>query len=432
VNAVALRAEGLGKEYWIGGRAEKYKTLRDSLAALATGGIRLRRKKKADERIWALRDVAFEVNRGEVVGIIGRNGAGKSTLLKILSRITEPTCGFAEIHGRVGSLLEVGTGFHPELTGRENIFLNGAILGMRRSEIARKFDEIVAFSEVEAFIDTAVKRYSSGMYLRLAFAVAAHLEPEILLVDEVLAVGDAEFQKKCLGKMDDVAREGRTVIFVSHNMTAVQALCPRAILLRGGTVVIDGATGDVLREYLGHMHATADRAFGDNPNRRGDGRVRLTGARVLDDRGHPVERLVAGAPATFEFVYENRVDAERVELALGVVNHLGVAVAHLNTEIAGFSLSRLGPHGIITCTIPRLPLPQGEYRVAAAVRYQGRDTDHVPNALVFSVESSVFFPSGRIPRMEYGAALVDQQWAHVAMASGDVGHAGVAAPEGDP
>ncbi len=411
---IAVRVEGLSKEYRIGLRLEKYKTLRDSIAALAKAPSRLlrrRTRKGGDEQLWALRDVNFEVRAGEVVGIIGRNGAGKSTLLKILARITDPTHGVAEIHGRVGSLLEVGTGFHPELTGRENIYLNGAILGMRRAEIERKFDEIVAFSEVEKFIDTPVKHYSSGMYLRLAFAVAAHLEPEILLVDEVLAVGDADFQKKCLGKMGDVAQEGRTVLFVSHNMPAVQALCARAILLRKGTVAVDGPTGDVLREYLGHLHASAAHAFENNPERRGDGAVRLTGARVLDSEGQPTERLVAGTPVTFEFSYENRVGAERAEVMLGIINHLGIVVTHLSTQIAGFSVG-LGSMGTVSCRIPNLPLPRGEYRVAVSVHSQGRETDQIPNSLAFSVESSVFFPTGRVPRIEHGACLVAHEWGH--------------------
>src|SRR5467141_999376 len=242
---VAIRVAGLGKQYQIGGDRKPYKTIRESITDMVLDPLRrLRAGLSADalngeHAFWALKDVSFEVNRGEVVGIIGRNGAGKSTLLKILSRITEPTTGEARIAGRVGSLLEVGTGFHPELTGRENIFLNGAILGMRRDEIARKFDAIVAFAEVERFLDTPVKHFSSGMYVRLAFAVAAHLEPEILIIDEVLAVGDAEFQKKCLGKMDDVShREGRTVLLVSHNMAAIAELSNRAIFLESGSLVI--------------------------------------------------------------------------------------------------------------------------------------------------------------------------------------------------
>src|SRR5438128_9630341 len=249
---IAVRVEGLSKRYRIGARQERYYTLRDTLteavarpfqklaAFFSRNGAGSRTPEASS--IWALKDVSFEVKHGEVVGIIGRNGAGKSTLLKILSRITEPTEGRARIHGRVGSLLEVGTGFHPELTGRENIYLNGAILGMRKAEIDRKFDEIVTFAELERFVDTPVKHYSSGMYVRLAFAVAAHLEPEILLVDEVLAVGDAAFQKKCLGKMDSVAREGRTVLFVSHNLQAISTLTERSLLLSHGHCVGDGAT----------------------------------------------------------------------------------------------------------------------------------------------------------------------------------------------
>jgi lipopolysaccharide transport system ATP-binding protein len=252
MNDIAIRVDGLSKQYRIGAAPEKYRTLRDTLVrALKAPFQRLRgRLPSANARIWALRDISFEVEQGQVLGIIGRNGAGKSTLLKVLSRVTEPTEGEVEIRGRVGSLLEVGTGFHPELTGRENIYLNGAILGMRRAEIERKFDEMVDFSGVEQFIDTPVKRYSSGMYLRLAFAVAAHLEPEILVVDEVLAVGDAEFQRKCLGKMDDVASQGRTVLFVSHNMSAILQLTREAILLEGGRMVRRGPTGEVVDEYL--------------------------------------------------------------------------------------------------------------------------------------------------------------------------------------
>ncbi len=254
-NAI-IKVENLGKCYQIKHQAERqrYTALRDVLAEKAkklfSNGRKSEVKNQTSEDFWALKDVSFEVKQGEVVGIIGRNGAGKSTLLKILSRITEPTTGRAVIDGRVASLLEVGTGFHPELTGRENIFLNGAILGMHRSEIKRKFDEIVAFAEVERFLDTPVKRYSSGMYVRLAFAVAAHLEPEILIVDEVLAVGDAEFQKKCLGKMQDVAGGGRTILFVSHNMAAVQALCRSGFLLNRGKLVYQGGSGEVVARYL--------------------------------------------------------------------------------------------------------------------------------------------------------------------------------------
>jgi|ERR1035441_2402698 lipopolysaccharide transport system ATP-binding protein len=247
-NDIAIRVESLGKMFRIGSRQAGYKTFRDTVAGMFKRNDGTRKSKS--EPFWALKDLSFEIKRGEVVGVIGRNGAGKSTLLKILSRITEPTEGFAEIHGRVGSLLEVGTGFHPELTGRENVFLNGAILGMQRAEIEAKFDEIVAFAEVEKFMGTPVKHYSSGMYLRLAFAVAANLETEILLVDEVLAVGDAAFQKKCLGKMEDASKQGRTVLFVSHNMHAVRRLCARVIMLEAGTLVLGGPAQNVVDFYL--------------------------------------------------------------------------------------------------------------------------------------------------------------------------------------
>jgi lipopolysaccharide transport system ATP-binding protein len=255
MNDIAIRVENLSKRYVIGEAQERYYTLRDTLTDTLTAPLRAfrrkaRRKASADaNEIWALRDLSLEIKHGEVVGVIGRNGAGKSTLLKILSRITEPTEGFAEVHGRVGSLLEVGTGFHLELTGRENVFLNGAIIGMKKAEIERKFDEIVAFAEVEKFIDTPVKRYSSGMYLRLAFSVAAHLEPEVLLVDEVLAVGDIAFQRKCLGKMEDVAAQGRTVLFVSHNLAVIKELCKTSIVLKNGKLDFCGPVVDGLARY---------------------------------------------------------------------------------------------------------------------------------------------------------------------------------------
>ncbi len=277
---LAIHAEGIGKKYIIGTRQEGYKTIRESVTQLAMSPFRIARGAFRGEgrknSFWALKDVTFDVAPGEVIGVIGRNGAGKSTLLKILSRITDPTEGFADIRGRVGSLLEVGTGFHPELTGRENIFLNGAILGMKRKEILRKFDEIVAFAEVENFIDTPVKRYSSGMYLRLAFAVAAHLEPEILLVDEVLAVGDAAFQKKCLRRMENVAEEGRTVLFVSHNMGAIRSLCNKGIFLDEGRIVEAGDLGSCITRYFRSIGALAGGDTGGEESvREGFGRVYL-------------------------------------------------------------------------------------------------------------------------------------------------------------
>jgi len=284
---IAIRVENLGKQYRIGARRALRRTFAESIAAAAAAPFRgLRRLfrdadapgRESDSMVWALRHLSFDVARGDVVGIVGHNGAGKSTLLKILSRITSPTAGSAVICGRVGSLLEVGIGFHSELTGRDNVFLSGAILGMTRREIGRRFDEIVDFAEVDKFIDTPVKFYSSGMYLRLAFAVAAHLEPDILIVDEVLAVGDVNFQRKCLGKVDDVAKEGRTVLFVSHNMQAVQRLCPRSLLLERGQLIADSNTADVVARYLAQVaHETSPRSLIDVSamHRRGTGEIKV-------------------------------------------------------------------------------------------------------------------------------------------------------------
>jgi homopolymeric O-antigen transport system ATP-binding protein len=309
-SGVAIHARGLGKQYEIG-RAERYKTLRDTIVRAVQAPFRRllpraegERRSRA-EKFWALKDVSFDVRPGEIIGIIGRNGAGKSTLLKILSRITAPTEGRAEIHGRVSSLLEVGTGFHGELTGRENLYLNGAILGMRRTEIDLKFDEIVSFAEVERFIDMPVKHYSSGMYLRLAFAVAAHLEPEILIVDEVLAVGDARFQKKCLNKMEDAGHGGRTVLFVSHNMPAITRLCPRAILLDAGSVLQDGPAHQVVGAYLkSGLGTSAAREWNDPQGRPGDEVANLVAVRVRSEDGRITDVVDIRRPVRVEMEYE--------------------------------------------------------------------------------------------------------------------------------
>ena len=302
-----IKVENLGKRYSIGAQHASYATLRDTMAGMARAPLRLlqRSGRSPKPQIWAVRDVNFEIGQGEVVGIIGRNGAGKSTLLKLLSRITEPTTGRVELYGRIASLLEVGTGFHPELTGRENIYLNGAILGMARREITSKFDEIVAFAEVEKFIDTPVKHFSSGMYLRLAFAVAAHLEPEILLVDEVLAVGDGRFQRKCLDKMQEVGRQGRTVLFVSHNMPAITRLCPRTILLDAGRVIGDGPSSQVVSAYLSSgLGTTAARVWPDAQSAPGNDIVRLCAVRVCTTDGVVSDALDIRQPVGIEMEYE--------------------------------------------------------------------------------------------------------------------------------
>ena len=309
---LAIKSSGLCKLYPIG-VPDKYPTLREALMRVPSAALRAVKSRLSREiagagspHIWALRDVEFEVEHGEVLGIIGRNGAGKSTLLKILSGITEPTAGYADIYGRIGSLLEVGTGFHPELTGRENIFMNGALLGMSRNEIKRKFDEIVAFADVERFLDTPVKRYSSGMYMRLAFAVAAHLDPEILLVDEVLAVGDAAFQRKCIGKMGDIAGEGRTVLFVSHNLNAVESLCKRTILLQQGRLTRSGPTDETVIHYLRTTTSSdTDQYWPQIGSAPGNDRIRLHRARVRPAEGTPGDLLRTDMDLLLEFDYWN-------------------------------------------------------------------------------------------------------------------------------
>jgi lipopolysaccharide transport system ATP-binding protein len=368
---LAIGAEGLGKRYQLGDRQEPYHTLRDTLASMAARPVRLAQslvrrngQRSSDPSIlWALKDVSFEVQQGEVIGIIGPNGAGKSTLLKILSRITEPTCGWVDIRGRVGSLLEVGTGFHPELTGRENIYLNGAILGMHRNEIARKFDEIVAFSGVERFIDTAVKRYSSGMYLRLAFAVAAHLEPEVLVVDEVLAVGDAAFQKQCMGKMGQVATAGRTVIFVSHNLAAIRLLCSRTLLLAEGQILLSGPTERVIPEYMAVAYsgaAIADVDAGGEVHPSRPVSIVSFQARAADAFGGPPR---TGAPAEFvaEYVERTNRPVRRLYLGIGVKDALGTPLFFCSTHMTNCDFHDAPSRGQIVCRIDSMPLISGSY-----------------------------------------------------------------------
>ncbi len=356
---IAIRVQGLSKLYRIGERV-RYKSLRESIQNAVTAPFR--RDRHAEETIWALRDVTFEVAPGEVVGVIGRNGAGKSTLLKILSRITEPTEGRVELHGRVGSLLEVGTGFHQELTGRENIYLNGAILGMRRVEIARKFDEIVDFAEVEKFIDTPVKHFSTGMYLRLAFAVAAHLEPEILLVDEVLAVGDAAFQKKCMGKMGDVARGGRTVLFVSHNMTAITSLCTRTVWLGQGRLLMDDEARKTAEAYLLSESSAALTRVWDEAAAPGNDKVRLRGVRLVSAETHTALIKVSTAFG-IEVDFWNLIEARLLNLSIVIYSGEGVCVFNTTSEPV------LTPAGLVrgTVKVPGDLLNEGWYVVRVLV-----------------------------------------------------------------
>jgi lipopolysaccharide transport system ATP-binding protein len=363
-----IKVESLGKKYRIrrGTERESYNTLRDAFPkALYSLLHPVKSVREASEDFWALKDVSFEVKRGECLGIIGRNGAGKSTLLRILSRITDPTAGRVELHGRVGSLLEVGTGFHNELTGRENIYLNGTILGMKKKEIDRKFDEIVAFSEIEKFLDTPVKHYSSGMYVRLAFAVAAHLDPEILVVDEVLAVGDLQFQEKCIGKMQDIAgKRGRTVLFVSHNMLAIRSLCSRVILLEKGKVSMDGNTASVVNGYKELMRfrkidATTDIA--DLKSRRGGGAVRFTSIEVTDDKGNPTFNFRMGETIHFRIFYETFRSIEGITLYIclkgGMTREVVTSFEYVLTDDS----IPPGVKGGAAVVVPAVSLRPGEY-----------------------------------------------------------------------
>jgi lipopolysaccharide transport system ATP-binding protein len=394
-----IQVEHLGKRYRLGLAPQKYQTLSEKVSNAFSAPLRaLRRAQppKADgaDTLWALQDVSFSVEEGQVLGIIGRNGAGKSTLLKILSRITEPTTGSVTLRGRVGSLLEVGTGFHPELTGRENIYLNGAILGMKRAEIERKFDEIVAFSEVERFIDTPVKRYSSGMYLRLAFAVAAHLEPEILVVDEVLAVGDAEFQKKCIGKMGDVAQQGRTVLFVSHNMSAVLRLTQEAILLEQGRLKLRGPSAEVVDAYLSAGNARAgERLWQPEEIPAEAAPFRPIALRVRDQKGTVVETVRSVEPFFIEMEYE--LTAPIVGLRVGVYLTTArgdqVLTSFDTDDQQRFERYATRPAGryISRCTVPADLLNGGRYTLGVnASTYRVRRYFMDEQALNFNVETS--------------------------------------------
>ncbi|PIU20796.1 MAG: ABC transporter ATP-binding protein [Elusimicrobia bacterium CG08_land_8_20_14_0_20_59_10] len=414
MSTTAIKTEGISKRYRIGA-SEGYRTFRETL----TDAVKAPFKRLAglghpvpeNETVWALNDVSFEVKKGEVLGIIGRNGAGKSTLLKILSRITRPTRGRVELRGRVGSLLEVGTGFHPELTGHENIYLYGAVLGMKSWEISRKFKEIVEFSEIGRFMDTPVKRYSSGMYMRLAFSVAAHLEPEILLVDEVLAVGDAAFQKKCLGKVGAAAGEGRTVIFVSHNMGALETLCHRGILLEGGCKVFDGGIHEAVSKYLAKSLET-DKSPLENCRRRGAGKMRAVGFRLETPGGLPLEAAKSGEPAAFCFDFENRScgPEERVSVSFSVQNEREFGLFHYYSHFSGVYFTDMPAKSTVRCLLPSLDLAPGNYFVQVCTKVAG-ETDDWPQVLLpLNVMGADFYGTGDPNLSTWGPMLVKGEW----------------------
>jgi len=423
---IVIKAENLGKKYTIGHQATngRYLALRDVVMQNARSFWRVTKDLVRGkpiilgddlEEIWALKDVSFDIRRGEAVGIIGRNGAGKSTLLKILSRITEPTAGRVTIRGRVASLLEVGTGFHPELTGRENIYLNGAVLGMTRAEIKRKFDEIVDFSGVEKFLDTPVKRYSSGMYVRLAFAVAAHLEPEILLVDEVLAVGDVGFQKKCLGKMEDVSGEGRTVLFVSHNMAAVANLCERSILLENGSIRDNGATREVTETYLSSIQNLTAKDLSEREDRKGKGEIRFTQIRFLNGRYEIIDKAITGGQLIIRLFYEVNSTKESAfrncRMSVAVSSRSSVCFL-ASTELVRTDELVLSESGYVDCIVSDLPLGKGVYLLTAFVESNSIVQDMVQAAAELSVMDGDFYGTGRNypPGWEGRGVLVKHRW----------------------
>jgi len=413
---IAIRIRGLGKKYTIGGPQERFLTFRDVIVNSVKAPLRRLIQRGADQstnEFWALKDISFDVHKGDIIGIIGRNGAGKSTLLKILSRITTPTEGEVDIFGRVGSLLEVGTGFHSELTGSENIFLSGSILGMRKTEIEQKFDEIVKFSEIEKFIDTPVKRYSSGMYVRLAFAVAAHLDPEILIVDEVLAVGDASFQKKCLGKMGDVAKQGRTVLFVSHNMAAVSKLCSKAMVLNEGKITYSlGNTHDAINHYIACVNQLAKIPIRERRDRQGEGKIRITGFSVLNQYANEQVILVSGQWVEFQIYYECISEKQYDNLTADISIHLtsGRFVTLLSNKFSSEPFNQISHNGLFSCIIKKLPLTPGSYSFNLYIAQNEIMQDWVQDAGTITVEAGDFFETGKLPPSTHEGALFEQKW----------------------
>ena len=419
--APILEIRNISKEYRLGRAFQKTETFRELLERAATAPLRAfngssgERGAVKEERFWALRDITFDVREGEVVGIIGRNGAGKSTLLKVISRITDPTEGFIKVRGRMASLLEVGTGFHPELTGRENIFLNGAILGMRKAEIVSKFDEIVEFAEVEKFLDTPVKHYSSGMYVRLAFAVAAHLNPEILIVDEVLAVGDVAFQKKCLGKMNEVSRGGRTVLFVSHNMAAVENLCRRGVVLERGKLVFDGPAKDAVHRYLNSL-AGAQNADGHIVDLSGASDRRSMAGKYLEkiefytEGDRPlIEGLQVGARLKVRVHFDLPAPTSNFNLGLGFNNIFGqrIFTAHSMLEPNRTDQEHVGPQ-VFVCDIPSLTLMPGEYTLRLWLDIGNAEADLINDAARLNVIEADYYGTGKIPPA--GAIVLKHRW----------------------
>lgn len=410
MSAKPVQVQGLGKRYKLGG-AEGVSSY-GQLAELFTRRMGRGHSADIDQTFWALREIDFEIDAGEKFAIIGHNGAGKSTLLKILSRIVNPTEGSVRLRGRVGALIEVGTGFHPELTGRENVYLNGALLGMGRTEITSKFEQIVDFADIGGrFIDTPVKRYSSGMLLRLAFAVSAHLETEILIIDEVLSVGDLSFQEKCLGRVREAADEGRTVLFVSHNLTSVQALCERGILLSGGRTVAHGTTEEVIGEYVRSVKTSAATNLADRKDRTGDGRLRFTSIH-FESGGEIIDTPITGQDLEVVLGYETAdgKPLKHVNFQAPILTNLDVVMIHLHSESSGAIFSEIPGRGQIRCRVPRLPIPAGEYLMTVWADIGGQVLDWVLGAAEITVAQGDYFGSGRTIPTSHQSVLVDNTW----------------------
>jgi lipopolysaccharide transport system ATP-binding protein len=419
---VVIRAEAVSKHYRLGviNHGTLYRDLQSWWAkargapdpnAMLGGEWSQSKTRVSGQMFRALEDITFDVSQGEILGVIGGNGAGKSTLLKVLSRITAPSTGWIGLSGRIASLLEVGTGFHPELTGRENIFLNGAILGMNKKEILRKFDEIVEFAEIGQFIDTPVKRYSSGMYVRLAFSVAAHLESEILLIDEVLAVGDLSFQRKCLGKMENIGSSGRTILFVSHNMAAVENLCTKALVLKDGRVDFHGTVGEGIEHYHSFF-AENEGANLSNAARTGDGRARIMDIWFSDAQNNRLTVLKSGQAVLLNIEIDPLAgNCRNLVLAAGVTTIRGEGVLHLSTETGGLIIQELSGRSRLTCTLPRLTLRGGYYSMNLFLSINGVVADWLQDAFRFQVEDADFYGTGKLPPDGYSTFLADFSWA---------------------
>jgi lipopolysaccharide transport system ATP-binding protein len=413
-----IKVERLSKTYRLGPRQSARPTLREALTGkLASPMARASQREGAEERlVRALHDVSFEVTQGEVVGLIGRNGAGKSTLLKILSRVTRPTSGYADIYGTVGSLMEVGTGFHPDLSGRENVYMNGALLGMKRAEIARKFDEIVAFAEIERFLDTPVKHYSSGMYLRLAFAVAAHLDPEILLLDEVLAVGDAAFQNKCLRKMREVSRAGRTVLFVSHNMAAVQQMCNRVFLIQSGKLTEEGAPSSIITRYLADasLAENGDFDLSNHPARLPGCAPVISRLTLYGDDGSPTMRFNPEGRMIAEILIQPQTPIKEPRIALAIEDSTGQRITTVATYFQDSRIPDISAPSRIRCTLPPLRLGSGRYLLSVSIanKYQGM-IDGLHNAAWFEIVWRNNFGNGEAYHPLYGPVLTTSTWERI-------------------